>query len=47
MEMKCTYLEVSRSFFGVIGPIVAGGIQGGTHLDNLEVILQLGGDLWC
>ena len=45
--MKCTYLEVSRSFFGVIGPVVAGGIQGGTHLDNLEVILQLGGDLWC
>ena len=47
MEIRCTYLEVSGSFFGVVGLVVAGGVQGGTHLDNLEVSLQLGCDLWC
>ena len=26
---------------------MAGGVQGGTQLDNLEVILQLGCDLRC
>lgn len=45
--MRCTCLEVSGSFLGVVSLVVAGGVQGGTHLDNLEVILQLGCDLLC